>query len=151
MTACGGTRVMHLGESRFKPLDSDVPVTVYVGQPDYAYDELAIVDSTAVAYVDEDVKREQLEELKREARKVGGNLVLDVRILQKRMRGFTIDEQVPFKSWKQGEYRLYFMRGVAARAPYEESVRLDEMEPANGWLVDQLPVPRELSRAEVAP
>lgn len=147
MLGCGHRSGMkRLTDRPYKALDPAVPVTVYVGQPGYPFQEVAIIDSTAYGFVDEAVKLQQIEELKDKARGLGANLVMDIRILSKRMQGFTIDEQVPFTAWKQGDYDLYFMRGVAARAPYEDPGSLAEVRPEQGWLIDQRPAPRNIEQ-----
>ena len=114
---CGGPRTHYLSEHKYKALDAQSEIDVYVGTIEPPYEELAIVDSEAFAYVDDQVKQQQLDQIKRKARRLGGNAVHDVRILTKKVQGYTLDERTPFTSWASGTLRLVFhARHRAARA-----------------------------------
>lgn len=141
---CGGVRMKWLTEERPAPLPDHAPVEIYVGRIEPSPIQIAIIETTASPYNDEQARREQLEQLRRRARRVGANAVQDTRILAKDVRGFTLDERTPFFSWRQGRYALYFMRGTAVVTDPAEPFNLEEIEPPEGWLVDALPMPRRL-------
>ncbi len=84
------------------------------------YREVAVIESTAFPYDDDETRLKQIEELKRKARRLGADAVQEMRILTKDIKGFTVDERTPFPSWRQGDYELFFMRGKAI--VYESSM-----------------------------
>lgn len=116
--ACAGPRMERLTTERFKPLPPNAEVEVYIGRLEGPYQEIAIIESSGSPYVDDNVKKRQVRQLQAKARRLGANGVQDLRILTKRIKGFVIDERVPFASWKQGKYEEYFMRGEAIRLPH---------------------------------
>jgi hypothetical protein len=149
--ACAGPRMKSLTD---KPLPARHPgerVDVYVGKLEPPFEPVAIVDSDAYPYVTDEVKERQIEQLQARARGLGANTLHEVRILTKQVKGFTPDEKVPFASWKQGSYDLYFMRATAIlRRPSEPST-LDEARPDEGWAVDRLSAPPTLQQAMAPP
>lgn len=146
MAGCTGPSMKRLSDQRLSRLDPSERVGVYIGKVDVPYEPVALIDSDAFSAVDDEVKSRQLDQLRARARSLGANAVQDVRILPKKVRGFSVDERTPFESWKQGEYDLYFMRGMAIRLNEEEPSNLKEIEPASGWLADNLPVPPRLDK-----
>lgn len=144
LTACGGPRVKMLTNERPRPLEPNARVDVYLGEIKPPFQEVAIIETDANSYVDNEVKKRQLEQLKARARKLGANAVQNVKILSKRIKGYTIDERVPFTAWQQGQYELYFMRGTAIRVPESEPSTLVEARPAEGWIVEKMAPPPRL-------
>ena len=144
LTACAGPRMKRLSDKRYERIPTDQPVDVYVGKLAEVTAELAIIESSPYPFVDDEVKLEQIEELRRKTRRLGGNAVQDVRILAKVIRGFVVDERTPFTSWKQGTYEVYFMRGTAVRVPEVEPAGFNELSPRGGWIVDSYPPPPRL-------
>ncbi|HOE94946.1 MAG TPA: hypothetical protein PK847_00030 [Candidatus Sumerlaeota bacterium] len=144
LAGCAGPRMKRLSDERYPPEHPDTEIGVYIGELDRELDEIAIIESDAYAFVDDEIKRRQIEQLQAKARKLGANAVQDVRILAKVIKGFIADEAVPFTAWKQGEYELFFMRGVAVRAADVEPADFAELNPRGGWVVDALPVPPRL-------
>ncbi|MBI1784744.1 hypothetical protein HYR69_06325 [Candidatus Sumerlaeota bacterium] len=113
---CGGARMKILDHGKFKRRPSIYPIDLYEGKVIESHREIAIIDSTAYPSNPNDdpkTKEKMFSELKIRARKVGADAVHDVRILTKRIEGYTIDERAPFPAWQQGEYPLYFLRGTA--------------------------------------
>jgi hypothetical protein len=145
--ACEGARMKMLTEERLTALPDDARVDVYVGKIQVPYKEVALLDSEAYSYVDDGIKKEQIEQLQRKARKLGANVIQDVHILTKKAHGYTVDERVPFISWQQGQFDLYFIRAMAVKMADSEPASLDELKPANGWAVDRYPAPPRLNRA----
>lgn len=145
LAGCTGPRMQMLSQKRYAPLPPDAEVEVYVGQLASPYEPVAIIDSRGYAIVDDDTKLRQIEELQAKARELGANVLHDVRLLPKSVKGMTVDERVPFTAWKQGNYELYFMRAVAIRRPPTEPASLAEARPSEGWLVEHMTVPPRLS------
>ncbi|MDO8944274.1 MAG: hypothetical protein Q7U75_13930 [Desulfobacterales bacterium] len=150
IAACGGPQMKKLSRQRFKALDINDKVDVFIGEIKPPYQEVAIIETDASSFVDNDVKKKQIEQLKIKARRLGANVVQNVHILSKRVRGYTIDERVPFTAWQQGQYELYFMRGMAIRVPETEPLNLAEARPADGWVVEKLKPPPTLTQ-QIAP
>jgi hypothetical protein len=119
--ACAGPRTKWLTEEHPAPLPPGTHVDVYVGTLSPPFQPIAIIETDAVAEETDATRDAQLEELRNKARRVGANAIQNVEILKKRIKGMTPDEKVPFKAWKQGQYNLIFMRGmaikIAERAP----------------------------------
>lgn len=148
--ACGGPQMKMLADRRYKALEPGAKVEVYIGEIKPPYQEVAIIESDTSAYEDAAVKKNQLNELKVKARKLGANAVQNVHILAKRVKGYTIDERVPFTAWQQGQYDLYYMRGIAIRVPESEPTTVEEARPTEGWLVDNLKPPTRLDEGTTA-
>src|SRR5690606_12776147 len=90
---CGGARMQRLTTERFAPLPAHAPVDLYVGQVAPPFVEIAIIETPASHYSDEEMRLQQIEELKKRARRLGANAIQDVRILTKEIKGFTLDER----------------------------------------------------------
>lgn len=144
LTSCGGPRMKMLAEEDYAALHPEVSVDVFVGTMEREHEPVALIDSEAFTYVDENVKLQQIEQLKERARRLGANAIHDVRILPKYVEGFTVDERVPFTAWRQGRYPMYFMRGEAIRLPEREPAGFDELDPLGGWVVERLETPQRL-------
>lgn len=119
-TACSGPRMLKLDNTSYPRRPSIYPIDIYIGDVGQPHRDIAVIESTAYAHDDEEGRRKQIEELKKEARRLGADAVQDVRILDKKVSGYTVDERVPIPAWKQGDYVLYFMRGKAVI--YESSL-----------------------------
>jgi len=102
-----------LDPTAYKRRPSIYPVEIYVGQVELPHREIAVIDSSGYPDDDDATRVRQLEELRQRARGLGADAVQDVRLMTKRVRGYTIDERTPFPALKQGRYPLYFMRGTA--------------------------------------
>lgn len=145
LTACSGPRMQRLSENRYPALPGNVPVDLYLDEIELPHEPLATIETHAVEYVDDEVKLAQMEELRAKARRLGANGVQNVRILAKKIKGFTADEQTPFASWRQGRYQLYFMRGDAIRIEEQEPNTLYEITPEEGWVTDRYQMPPKLT------
>ena len=143
-SGCAGPRMKLLGDEKHERLAADEPVDIFVGELPDVIDDVGIIDSRSYPYVDDDVKLRQIEELRAKARRLGANAVQDVRILAKVVKGYVLDEHTPFTSWKQGEYEVYFMRGLAVSIPEREPSSFDEIDPRGGWVVDRLEAPQRI-------
>ncbi|MCE5230914.1 hypothetical protein LLG95_15155 [bacterium] len=142
--ACAGPRTKWLVTEHPAPLPPNTKVDVYVGTIDPPYQQIAWIETGAVAQETDQARVDQLEELRTKAREVGANAIQDVKILQKRVKSMTPDERVPFKAWQQGRYNLYFMRGMAIKVGERPGKTMSDVEPLEGWAVTKLPVPPPL-------
>ncbi len=142
---CAGTRTTFLTDHRYTRLHPGDPVAVYLETIDHPYKEIAFIDSEAYANIDDEIKMKQLEQLRSRARSLGANVIQEVRILPRNIRGYTIDEAVPFASWKQGAYQVFFMRGKAVRAAGGGIGGGGTTPEPEGWVVDRLPLPARLA------
>jgi uncharacterized protein YbjQ (UPF0145 family) len=113
LAGCSGPRMKQLSDADYERRPSIYPIEVYTNEVSQPYREIAIIESSAYADDTDDSRVLQLEELKKKARGLGADAVQDVRVLSKRVKGFTTDERTPFPSVRQGEYPTYFMRGTA--------------------------------------
>jgi hypothetical protein len=142
--ACGGPRMKLLTDASLHTLDPRDRVEVYVGKLDPPYEPVAIIDSEAYPTVTDEIKQQQIEQLRAKARRLGANTLHEIRILPKEIKNFTTDEKVPFSSWQQGSYQIYFMRATAVRRPETEPASLAEARPLDGWIVDRYAPPPRL-------
>lgn len=148
-SSCAGPRTKWFVQQPPEPLPAGARVDVYVGMIDPPYQPIAIIETRPQAYAadparNEQIKQDQYEELCARARGVGANAIQNVQILAQHVKGMTPDERTPFKSWQQGRYNRYFMRGMAIKAPERQGQTLSDAEPVEGWAVSKLPVPPPL-------
>src|SRR5258708_1904608 len=78
VAGCGGPRMKMISDQHPKPLDDETHVDIYINEVKAPHQEIAIIESTAYEYVDDQTKAKQLEELRRKARRLGANVVQDV-------------------------------------------------------------------------
>lgn len=112
---CAARRRYMLTTERFAPTPASQEVKLYVNEVRRPHIKIAIVQSFADPEPDAERKRKMLEALTSEARRLGADAVMNVRQLKNQVRGAVVDEAVPFQSYKQGRYDMYFMRGTAIR------------------------------------
>lgn len=117
---CSGPRTLMLDETNYRRRPSNYWIDVWDAPALQPHREIAVIESSPRASDDDASLWEMVEELKAKARRLGGDAVQDIRLLQKEVRGLTIDERTPFPSWKQGRYPLHFLRGTAI--VYESSL-----------------------------
>lgn len=113
LSACSGPRMKSLTTADYDRRPSIYPIEVFTNEVSQPYREIAIIETSAYADDTDESRILQLEELRKKARTLGADAVQDVRVLTKRVKGFTADERTPFPSVRQGEYPTYFMRGTA--------------------------------------
>ena len=113
VSGCSYPRKLELTETRYAARPSIYPIELYLGEVIQPHLEIAVIESRG--YVDDTdySSAKMMEDLQSEARKIGGDAVHQIRVLTKRVSGYTLDERTPFISWKQGKYPLHFMRGTA--------------------------------------
>jgi hypothetical protein len=113
LVGCASARIQRLTDERFPARPKDATVRLYINKVQQPHREIAFIDSHAVAERTEANREKQLLEIREAARKLGADAVHDIRPLTLRVQGLIPDKQVPFKAFKQGRQKLYFMRGVA--------------------------------------
>lgn len=115
LAACGGPALKRLTAQTFPPKPASEPLEVYGGKVTSGCLEIAYLNSISLPEKDAAAKARQLEDLKQRARRLGADAVQDVMLLERRVKGFIVDEMTPFRSWKQDTYSLYFLRGTAIK------------------------------------
>ncbi len=113
LVGCAGARVQRLTDEKYPPRPKDATIRLYINKVQQPHREIAFIDSHAVAERTDADREKQLLEIRDAARKLGADAVHDIRPLTLRVQGFMPDKQVPFKAFKQGRQKLYFMRGIA--------------------------------------
>lgn len=115
MAGCSATHVYRISQEKFPPKPPGAEIELYIGKVKRPHKEIAVIDSRSLGSKDDEAKKQQLDDLKEIARKLGADAVHNIRLLRKRARGMVPDERVPFPAWKQGEYNLFFLRGEAIK------------------------------------
>lgn len=112
--ACAtGPRTHRLADHRYPARPSIYPIEIFAGRVQRPHVEIAVIESQAYDIDDEITREAQLEQMREKARAMGADAVDSLRILAKRVHGYTIDERAPAPTFKQGETPLFFMRGRA--------------------------------------
>ena len=123
---CAQNRIHPLGDMSYPRKPANEEIELYLGKVSRPHVEIAVVDSHVYEAKDDATKERQTDELKNVARKVGADAVHEIRLLYKKARGFVPDPRVPIPAWKQGENKLYFLRGTAIKfTPEEEMLEED--------------------------
>lgn len=122
LVGCSASQIHPLTDKKFPAKPATEEIDLYMGKVERPHFEIAIIDSRSLPGREDKDKQLQLNDLKRMARKLGADAVHDIRLLHKKARGMVIDERVPFPAWKQGEYKLYFLRGTAIKFIADEDL-----------------------------
>ncbi len=125
---CSNTRVHPITDQEFQPARNVEQVKMYLGVVDRPHVQLAFVNSFPDSDKTVAIKRDQLRDLQKRAADLGADAVMDVRLLTEKHRGMTVDPTVPFRAWKQGDFDLYFLRGVAIRFVDESDPEWEEQQ-----------------------
>lgn len=112
---CSNPKYRQLTQERFPAKADATDVRLYVNQVRRPHIKLAHVQSFADVSRDNDVRREQLRDIRETAAKFGADAVMEIRQMNNRVRGFVQDERTPFRSYTQDRYETYFLRGVAIK------------------------------------
>lgn len=115
LAGCGGPRELLLSEESLKKRPRLYPIDIYEGKVFESHREIAQIETRAWARDNEQTRIRMLDELRERAREHGADAVHDVRILTREISGYTADERTPFPSVRQGDYQMFFLRGVAIR------------------------------------
>lgn len=120
IAGCSNRRTYRLASEKFPPTPADQEVRLFVNEVREPHVKIAMVQTFASRSRENDVTRDQLQELNDRARALGADAVVNVRVLRNRVDGYVVDERVPFRSYRQGRNELYFLRGTAIRFIDEE-------------------------------
>jgi hypothetical protein len=99
---------------------TNAPMEMFVGTIARAHKPIAILNSKGYPDEGEDNKAKMLSNLRKMAREIGGDAVIEIQMLPKRFEGMVADDKPPFPAWKPGNSYGYFMRGKAI--VYEDSL-----------------------------
>jgi len=123
LAGCNTGSIHKLTWETFPKKHKKALVEMYVGEISQPHREIAIINSPFYPDQTDQTKVEMLEDLRRLARRVGADAVMDIHMLPKRFEGMVMDDRVPFPAWKQGEYDAFFLRGKAVVFEQESSVQ----------------------------
>ena len=115
LSACARPTVKRLTDERYPRKTASEEIELYIGGYDGAHEVIAELNSISLPEKDDLAKSRQIDYLKKRARELGADAIEDIRLLPREVRGYVLDENVPFRSWKQGVYYVYFLRGTAIR------------------------------------
>ena len=110
---CSATNVHMLTEEKYPRKSKDAEVKLYINQVHEKHVAIALVNSFAAGEDTPDIRRKQLADIQKRARKLGADAVMNVRALKNKGRGMVPDDNVPFSAVKPGKYTQYFLRGTA--------------------------------------
>ena len=113
-TGCA-PRMKMLTEKRYPERSPLQQIELYQGDVDTPHEDIAIIDSVAVDGLTTDTRKQMVEDLRERARRLGGDAVTNVTLLIVPERGWVVDPQTPFHSWRQGWRELNILRGRAVR------------------------------------
>jgi len=110
-----GPRAMMLTDKQYAPRPSGQQIELFEGGISMPHEAIAIVDSVSVDELTTGTRKKMVEDLRARARKLGADAVINVKMLVAPERGWVLDPQTPFRSWKQGWTDSYFLRGHVVR------------------------------------
>jgi len=115
VTSCASPRMKMLTDKRYAPRPASFPVVLYQGSVETPHEEIAILDSRGVEELTTATRKLLVEDLQARAAQVGADAVTNVTLLIRPQRGWIVDPQTPFRSWRQGWTDIHFLRGQAIR------------------------------------
>ncbi len=110
---CNTASIRRLAWEDYAPKPTSDTIELYVGKVSRPYKPIAILQSKSFGDQTVQSKTRMMKDLRRLARKIGADAVIDIHMLPRRFEGMVMDERVPFPAWRPGEYRAYFLRGTA--------------------------------------
>jgi len=112
---CSQPRMKVLTEKHYAPRPDSYPVELYQGSLETPHEDIAIIDSRGVEFLTSDTRKTLVDDLRARARGLGADAVTNVTMLIRPERGWVLDPQTPFRSWRQGWADVSFLRGTAIR------------------------------------
>lgn len=114
LAGCSSVRVTPMSQDKFPPpKPKDYEMRLFISKIQTPHREIAWIDSQPLLPDDPEAENRQLLQIQKKACRIGADAVHDMKLLEMRVRGFTVDERVPFRAYKQGRYTLRFWRGTA--------------------------------------
>ncbi|MBN1517862.1 hypothetical protein JXA32_14955 [Candidatus Sumerlaeota bacterium] len=115
LTGCARPGRALLTHKEYPSKSKSAPIDVYIGRYPGERIPLAVVNSVSLPEKDTIAKANMVENLRKQARKLGGDAVEDIRLLPREVRSYVTDENTPFRSWRQGTSYTYLLRGTVIR------------------------------------
>lgn len=125
ISGCNTTSVYRLTSVEYEEKHEEAPIELFVGVLQRPYTPIAVVQSRHYSEQTEQAKAKMVAEIKKSARKIGADAVMDLHLLPKRFEGMVMDERIPFPAWKPGDYYGYFLRGTAVVYEDEQPLELE--------------------------
>lgn len=113
VSGCSKVVVHRLTDDRFPSAPADASIRLYENKVLRPHREIAFIDSQALPDESAETREKQLLQITDKARDLGAEAVHDIRFLKEPVEGLIVDQNVPFRAYKQGRYTLYFIRGTA--------------------------------------
>jgi hypothetical protein len=112
---CTTPRMQRLTTKQYTPRPASYPIDLYAGDVETPHDDIALLDSIHVGELTTASRTALVDDMRARARKLGADAVTEVVMLIAPQRGWVLDPQTPFRSWRQGWRDTYFLRGRAIR------------------------------------
>jgi len=113
---CGTSpRMKLLTDKQYPPRPANQTIELYQRGVETPHEVIAIIDSRTVDQLTTDTRKRLVEDLRERARRLGADAVINISLLIIAERGWIVDPQTPFHSWRQGWTDLHFLRGQAIR------------------------------------
>jgi len=128
LAGCQSSGIHRVDSDRvFHPVVADPSeISVFLNNPSSNYTPVAFVDSFVHVRLTDEIKADQLRDLQVKARDVGADAVIQLEQLEEKREGMVADPTIPFHAWKQGDYELYFLRGLAVRLDQSKEPEWEE-------------------------
>lgn len=110
---CASGNYKKLTDEKYKVKPKGYDLEVFVNKVESPHKVIAVVQSKSYDNKYELTKTKQVEQIKKVAKKIGADAVQNIHLLENKAHGYVIDYHVPFLSFKQDKYKLYFLRGEA--------------------------------------
>lgn len=123
---CAARKVYRLTDKKFASTPASQEIKLYVNEVQRPHVKIAHVESFSERVESADIKRDQLQDLTKRARSLGADAIINIRQMRNNVRGVVVDEAVPFRAYRQGEYELVFLRGTAIKFTGDESATEEE-------------------------
>lgn len=121
LSGCSSVYVYRLTKDTYPPKASDEDVKLFMNKVQRPYKQIAFIDSQPLPDKTEAARNKQYIQIRAKARELGADAVHEIRFLDERVQGIVADQRVPLGAYKQGRYKLYFVRGTAILYTNEES------------------------------
>jgi hypothetical protein len=99
----------------YPPNPDPASIRLFTGILNAEHEEIAYIQTPSEDNKRVATRREMIADLQKRAAKVGADVIMDVQLLTEDHHGVTLNRATPIRTPRQGEYKRYFMRGVAIR------------------------------------
>lgn len=129
--------MVRLTEEKLPAKPKDTQIKLYVYKVQRPHREIAFIDSQPLPDRSEQSQEKQLLQIREAARKLGADAVHDIQSMTERVQGMVTDQRVPFRAYKQGQYKLYFIRGTAIVYTLDHTTPETPPSPPEPEILDQ--------------